>query len=157
MDKVTILYNDFSYSVKICDISPKRFQESFELQKPPEFLLDKEINGIIDCIYWEQSLIGGYTYHIMHNTLCKRNADEEEPDKTIGIDDSFMNIVLHSLIASTAVYKMEHLEGDKESIAYYFRTQIRSHSFEYIIPSKHGENFYLIVTEKGFNRIYIAF
>ena len=159
MARVTIFCNEFSSSVIIGDISPERLQECFELSKPPEFLLDKEANEIIDSKYWKELLKAGHTYHIKHqgNILHKLNTDEEDAAKTIGIDDSFGGIVLRSLIASIAVYKMEHIESDKESIEDYLTTQTRNHSFDYITPSKHGKNFYLIAKEKGFNRIYVAF
>ena len=55
-----------------------------------------------------------------------------------GIDDSFKGIVSHSLIVSTALYKMEHKDRDEELISQYLYKQIENYFFEYIIPSKHG-------------------
>ena len=35
------------------------------------------------------------------------------------MDKSFRDIVLHSLIASTAVYKMEHKDSDEKVLKHY--------------------------------------
>lgn len=87
MARVTIFCNEFSSSVIIGDISPERLQECFELSKPPEFLLDKEANEIIDSKYWKELLKAGHTYHSKHqgNILHKLNTDEEDAPKQLGL------------------------------------------------------------------------
>ena len=163
MSEVKIVYKGESYEVDIEDISPEDLQECFGLPKVPKFLLDENANKMINCKYWRSKLKVGCIYRIKEqginsDTSGKNEVDEEEVAKTTtGIDDSFRDIVLHSLIASTAVYKMEHKEDDEKFLKQYMYDQMENHYFEYIIPSKHGENFYLIAKEVDANRIYVAF
>ena len=138
---VKILYKTQFYLVEIDNISPEDLREYFNLSKLPKFLLDEETNKIIDSRYWKEELEAGSEYRIREQFL----------------DDSYRGIVINSLIASAAVYKMEHTVLDEELVKQYLYAQIENHFFEYIIPSKHGENIYLIAKEKEANRIYVAF
>ena len=163
MSEVKIVYKGESYEVDSEDISPEHLQECFELSKASKFLLDKNANKMINGKYWRSKLKVGCIYRIKEQGINsdisgKNEVDEEEVAKTTTrIDDSFRDIVLHSLIASTAVYKMEHKEDDEKFLKQYLYDQMENHYFEYIIPSKHGENFYLIAKEIDANRIYVAF
>ena len=163
MSKIKILYKKESYQVEIGNISPENLQECFDLQKPPTILLDENKNKMINYKHWRSKLNVGSIYRIKEqgNTSVnpvKDNVDEEKKaKKTTEMDESFRGIVLHSLIASTAVYKMEHKNGDEKLIKQYMYEQMNNHFFDYIIPSKHGENFYLISKEANVNRIYVAF
>ena len=159
MGKVKIAYKKQIYRVEIDDLSPEDLEECFDLSNPPTFLLDDKANEIIHAKYWRKELKAGRLYRIEEqcNTFGKRNINEEEAFKKYGIDASFRNVVEHSLIAITAGYNMEHNKGDEKSIKKYLYEENENHPFEYIIPSKHGENFYLIAKENKVNRIYIAF
>ena len=159
MNKVNIVYKGLTYPVEIEDISATEMQERFNLPNPPAYLLDETASVIIDCKYWKSELTAGSTYLINEQcgTLVNGNIDQEEVARRIGMNDSFRNIVLHSSIASTAVYKMEHNESGNIVLKEYLDKRIENHFFEYIIPSKHGENFYFISKEKEANRIYTAF
>lgn len=158
-NRVKIVYSGESYPVKINNISSEDLQECFDLPKPPKFLLNEETNEIIHSRDWEDMLKEGHTYHIKERgTNCGiDNVDEKKSVPKNGISNNFRVIVLHSLIASTAVYKIEHEEHDENSVKQYLYEQTENHFFEYIITSKHGENVYLIAKEKEANRIYIAF
>ena len=159
MSKVTIVYKKQCDSVEIDDISPEDLQECFNLSKPPKFLLDEKGQEFIHSKYWKEELKAGCTYRVKEdgNPLGKRNINEEESAKKNEINGSVRDVLSHSLIASRAVYNMEHDEDDEKSIRKYLYEEYENHSFEYIIPSKHGKNFYLIAKEKKINRIYIAF
>ena len=159
MSKVKIVYNRQSYSAKIDDISPDVLQECFSLQMKPKFLFDEKAHEIIDSKYWKDELKPGHIYRIKEqgNNFDTRNTNEEEAAKKNETVEDFDNIVLHSLIASSAVYKMEHKKDDETLVKEYLHEQIENHFFEYIIPSKHGENFYMIAKENEKKRIYIAF
>ena len=159
MNKVKIVYKGLTYPVEIEDISARRMQERFNLSNPPEYLTEERAGVIIDSKYWKSELKAGSTYLIREqcDTLGNRNSDHEEIARRIGVNDSFRGIVLHSLIASTAVYHMKYNESDNTLVKKYLDEQIENHFFEYIIPSKYGENFYFIAKEKEANRIYIAF
>lgn len=153
MSEVKIVYKGESYEADIEDISPEDLQECFDLPKPPKFLLDETANKMISYRHWISKLKVGRIYRIKE----QGNNEEEVAKKATGIDDSFRDIVLHSLIASTAVYKMEHKDGDEKLLKHYMYEQMNNHFFDYIIPSKHGENFYLIAKETNVKRIYVAF
>ena len=163
MSEVKIVYKGESYEVDIEDISPEDLQECFDLPKPPKFLLDENANKMINYKHWRSKLKVGCRYRIKEKGIISGTSGNDKVDgeevakKTTGIDDSFWGIVLHSLIASTAVYKMEHKEDDEKFLKHYLYDQMENHYFEYIIPSKHGENFYLIAKEIDANRIYVAF
>lgn len=158
-NRVKIVYSGETYPVKINNISSEDLQECFDLPKPPKFLLNEETNEIIHSRDWEDMLKEGHTYHIKERgtNFGIDNVDEKKSVPKNGISNNFRVIVLHSLIASTAVYKIEHEEHDENSVKQYLYEQTENHFFEYIITSKHGENFYLIAKEKEANRIYIAF
>ena len=163
MSEIKIVYKGESYEVDIEDISPEDLQECFDLPKPPKFLLDENANTMISYKHWRSKLKVGSIYRIKEPgnnavTSVKDGVDEEEEAKNAtGMDESFRDIVLHSLIASTAVYKMEHKDSDEKFLKHYMYEQMNNHFFDYIIPSKHGENFYLIAKETKVNRIYVAF
>ena len=158
-NRVTITCSGESYPVKINNISSEDLQECFHLPKPPKFLLNEETNEIIHSRDWEEMLIEGRTYHIKEQgtNFGKDNVGEKKSVQKNGTSNNFRVTVLHSLIASTAVYKVEHEEHDEESVKQYLYEQAENHFFEYIIPSKHGKNIYLIAKEKEANRIYVAF
>lgn len=163
MSEIKIVYKGESYEVDIEDISPEDLQECFTLPKPPKFLLDEDASKMISHKHWRSKLKVGSIYRIKEQgvttvTSDKDSVDEEEmAKKATGMDESFRDIVLHSLIASTAVYKMEHKDSDEKALKHYMYEQMNNHFFDYIIPSKHGENFYLIAKETNVNRIYVAF
>lgn len=163
MSKIKIVYKKESYQVDIGNISPENLQECFDLQKPPKILLDENTNKMINYKHWRSKLKVGSTYRIKEQGNISVNPDKDHADeekkakKTTGMDENFRGIVLHSLIASTAVYKMEHKNGDEILIKQYMYEQINNHFFDYLIPSKHGKNFYLIAKETNVNRIYVAF
>ena len=159
MSKVKIAYNRQFYSAEIEHIYPEVLQECFSLQMKPKFLFDEKAHEIIDSKYWKDELKPGYKYHIKEqgNNFGRLNTNEEEAAKKNESVEDFRKIVLHSLIASSAVYKMEHKKDDEKLVKEYLYEQIENHFFEYIIPSKHGENFYMIAKENEKNRIYIAF
>lgn len=148
MSKIKIVYKQVTYPVKIDDVSPTDLQECFSLKIAPKFLYDEKADENIYFKYWKEELKTGSRYH-----LKGRGIDEEESQK-VSINDSF---VLHSLIASSAVYMMEHKDVDEMLVRQYLYDQIENHCFEYIIQSKNGENVYLIAKEKEANRIYVAF
>lgn len=86
-------------------------REYFNLSKLPKFLLDEETNKIIDSRYWKEELEAGSEYRIREQFL----------------DDSYRGIVINSLIASAAVYKMEHTVLDEELVKQYLYAQIENH------------------------------
>ena len=161
MGEVKIAYDGYSYEVNIEDISPENLQESFNLASQPEYLIDNVAKKIISSKNWKSKLNVGSTYHIKGDTSVTSgngNVDEEDRKKsTSGIDDEFRGIVLHSLIASTAVYNIHHNDDDKKLIEQYLNEQMNNHFFDYVIPSKNGDNFFLIAKETNVNRIYVAF
>ena len=116
MSEIKIVYKGESYEVHIKDILPEDLQECFDLPKPPKFLLDENANKMISYKHWRSKLKVGSIYRIKEPgnnavTSVKDGVDEEEEAKNAtGMDESFRDIVLHSLIASTAVYKMEHIK-----------------------------------------------
>ena len=108
---VKILYKTQFYLVEIDNISPEDLREYFNLSKLPKFLLDEETNKIIDSRYWKEELEAGSEYRIREQFL----------------DDSYRGIVINSLIASAAVYKMEHTVLDEELVKQYLYAQIENH------------------------------
>ena len=161
MSEVTIVYEGDSYEVNIEDISPEDLQDCFDLPSPPRYLIDDIAKKRISSKNWKSKLKVGSIYRIKGNTsVTSGNGNVEKEDRkknTTGIDDRFRGIVLHALIASTAVYKMEHKEDDKILIEQYLNEQMDNHFFDYVIPSKNGDNFCLIAKETAVNRIYVAF
>ena len=154
MGEVKIVYKEESCTVDIEDISQEGLQECFSLPKPPTILVDEMANQIFDYKYWRSKLQVGSSYRIKEQGKIDK---VEVVKKNTGMDDTLRSIVLNSLIASTAVYKMEHEEEDEKLLKDYLYDQKRNHYFDYIISSKHGENFYLIAKEIDANRIYVAF
>ena len=163
MSEIKILYKGKWYETEIEDISPEELQECFDLPKPPKFLLVESENKLVNSRHWRSKLKEGSICRIKEGTNNVDSSGEvnidtnESSKKATGFDNNFRKIVLHSLIASTAVYKMEHSEDDEKLLQQYLYEQIENHYFEYIIPSKHGVNFFLIAKEIDANRIYIAF
>ena len=154
MGEVRIVYKEESCTVDIEDISQEGLQECFNLPKPPIILVDEMTDKIFDFKYWRSKLKVGSTYRIKE----KSKIDKEEVVKEdTGMDDTFRGIVLNSLIASKAVYKMAHEGNDEKLLKDYLYEQKENHYFDYIISSKHGENFYLIAKEIDEKRIYVAF
>ena len=125
MSEIKIVYKGESYEVDIEDISPEDLEECFTLPKPPKFLLDENANKMISQKHWRSKLKVGSIYRIKEQgntavTSDKDSVDEEEmAKKATGMDESFRDIVLHSLIASTAVYKMEHKDSDEKVLKHY--------------------------------------
>ena len=159
MSKVKIFYEKQEYAAELDEISPELLQEHFDLAGPPKYLLDEKKNEIINSKYWEDELKSGSIYRILKRgiNLRGRDIDEKKAANKSGINETFRGAVLHSLIASTAVYKMNHEESDEALVKEYLFEQIGDHLFKDIILSKHGENFYLLAREEEANRIYIAF
>ena len=126
-------------------------------------MLDENANKMISYKHWRSTLKVGPIYRINEQsntavTSVKDDVDEKEvAENATKMDKSLRDIVLHSLIASTAVYKMEHKDSDEKSLKHYMVEQMNNHFFDYIIPSKHGKNFYLIAKGTNVDRIYVAF
>ena len=153
MGEVKIVYKGESCTVDIEDISQEGLQECFSLLKPPIILVD-ETDKIFDFKHWRSKLKVGSIYRIKEQSKTDK---EEVVKEDIGMDDTLRGIVLNSLIASKAVYKMTHEEDDGKLLKDYLYEQKKNHYFDYIISSKHGKNFYLIAKEIDENRIYVAF
>ena len=157
--KVKIVHRGLFYQVEVKDISPEILQECFDLSELPRYLLDGQTNEIIHSKNWNSKLRANHVYHIKedsYNHGAFKKINQQHARKKIYFED-IHSIVLHSLIASTAVYKLEHKENDKKLVRTYLYQQFENHDFEYIIPSKHGENFFLIAKEKEQSRLYVAF
>lgn len=157
--KVKIVHRGLFHQAEIKDISPESLQECFDLSELPRYLLDAQTNEIIHSKNWNSKLKASHMYRIKEDgyiTGAFKKINQQQVRKNITVED-LHSIVLQSLIASTAVYKLEHKEKDNKLLRTYLYEQFENHHFEYIIPSKHGEDFYLIAKEKGQSRLYVAF
>lgn len=143
---VTISCNNTKYQFEIEDVLPNLLKESFDLCDKPTTLFSTNNNQVVPSTKWQTKLIAGASYYI-------KNPKAEEKEEKEGLGE----IILNSLVASTAVYHMSHTEDDVEKCRQYLIEQLDNHYFESVIQSKYGENVYLIAKEIDAERIYIAF
>ena len=152
---VTIIYKEEILNLEIEDVTPENLQEFFALPILPEILFDKDSGKKIESMQWQSHLERDGLYYIY-----ERNNFEEEDSVRKSYpetDEQFNEIVLNSLIASMAVYKVSHENDSEEVLMGYLYEQMTNHYFEYVIPTRHGNNFYLIAKERIVNRFYVAF
>ena len=152
---VTVICKEEILNLEIEDVTPENLQEFFALHIFPKVLYDGYSGRKIESGHWQSHLERGSLYYVYE----EKNLKEEDGVKKSypETDERFNEIVLNSLIASIAVYKLSHEINSEEDLMEYLYEQMTNHYFEYVIPTRHGDNFYLIAKEHRINRIYVAF
>ena len=152
---VTIICKEEILNLEIEDVTPENLQEFFALPILPQILFDEDSGEKIESMQWQSHLERDGLYYIYE----KKNFEERDAVRKSypETDERFNEIVLNSLIASMAVYKVSHENGSNEDLMGYLCEQMTNHYFEYVIPTRHGDNFCLIAKEHRINRIYLAF
>ena len=145
---MAISFDGLELQFSIDDVTPENLMYSFELTNEPKFLFQCTSNLVVPSRKWLSNLKPGCSYYI-------KNSSSSEHLQRLK-DDIFGELILHSLIASTAVYHINHLEGSDEC-KNYLQEQLENHNFEYVTQSRYGENTYILAKEMYKNRIYVAF
>ena len=150
-DVIFVTCNESTHRFFIEDVEPEFLQATFELMQPPMTLFSVTSNLAIPVAKKAERLKPGESYYIKsktkrvdaqldeYNTYSKYKDSIKHPD---GKDE----LVLNSLIASTAVYyNVDESEmRDGGSCGKYLEEQLNNHNFEYIVRNKFGSTNFLI-------------
>ena len=146
---VAIECSGVEHQFAIEDITAELLMDSFELKIEPKALYQCPSNLVIPSKKWQSHLKPGCSYYIKNNCVTSE-------DKKLKDDESLGEIILHSLVASTAVYHINHAKRNDEC-EIFLKEQLENHNFEYVIQSQYGENIYIMAKESNENRIYVSF
>ena len=149
-DEVAITYDGQELRYCIEDVLPSSLKDDFDLRDEPKSLFQCDTNLVVPSRKWQSHLKPGQTYYIKVKS-GESSSREEKRDTSLG------DVVLNSLIASTAVYHITHDSDSNEKLQSYLMEQLENHELDVVIQSRHGKNHYLIAKDMNSKRIYIAF
>ena len=98
---ISILCDEVEYNFNIDDVDPEFLQEACDLDEKPKILYESKNNSVIPSKKWQARLMDGHSYYIKK----KGNKTTKQDDKT---DEMMGELVLNSLIVSTAVYHLHY-------------------------------------------------
>ena len=148
---VFVTYNGNTHQFFIDDIEPEFLQATFELLEAPTTLFSVASNLAIPIAKKRERLKSGDSYYIKFKKKQVNVRLDEFDSYTkytnrIKYPENETDIILNSLVASTAVYyNIDESEvQDGGECGKYLQEQLNNHNFEYIVRNKYGSNNFLI-------------